>query len=252
LQTALLDGGTIYVCPGTYRGGFSILKNVIIIGAGQGDDPTVDTILDGGQQDRVVITNTGAAVTLQGLRITGGKVTDDDGAGIFNLGQLTMTDCTVTANHAVAGQIGFGTGGGIRNSPSANLTMTNCTISQNSAALRAGGISLLQGTHTLTNCTFTGNTAGGQGGALFCNNGGATTLIGCTIGPGNDAEAGAIVVQNNSTLTLDATSVTGNTGTSIGGIGSSTGVVTLQNGSTVSGNSPNNCVGPINGPGCAP
>jgi len=242
-------GSTIRICAGSF-GPITINKNLTLIGAGDGSDAG-NTILDAAQQTRVVDIGTGVAITLQGLRVTGGKVTDTDAAGIQNYGNLTMTDCTVTANHAVAGQVGFGSGAGISNSPSANLTMTNCTISHNAASVEGGGLHLLQGTHTLTNCIFTGNTAAIRGGAIKFNNGGTTTLVGCIIGPDNDAPEGAIVVWNASQVTLDASTVSGNTGTTAGGINNLNGVVTLQNGSTVSGNSPNNCVGAITGPGCA-
>ncbi|MFD1712363.1 hypothetical protein ACFSF0_17320, partial [Ottowia flava] len=67
-----------------------------------------------GYQSRVLTVATGTAVRLEGLTITGGAVTGNgggdgqsgefaSGAGIFNAGQLTLKDVTVTANAAGGG-----------------------------------------------------------------------------------------------------------------------------------------------------
>jgi hypothetical protein len=248
---ALPAGSTIRLCAGTYSP-FTISKDVTLIGVGDGEDPASNTVLDGQDSARVVSINLGVKVTLQGLRVTRGFVSDTDGGGISNLGNLTMTNCTVTDNHAVQpNPQGFGSAGAIVNDVSSTLTMTNCTISNNSAGIHSGGILLLEGAHTFTNCTFSGNTAGQFAAAVFLNNGGSATFTGCTIGPGNNAPDAAVVVWTSS-LTLDDTTVSGNDGTTAGGVKNSGGSVILQNGSTVSGNTPNNCVGAITGDGCAP
>jgi hypothetical protein len=249
-------GSTIRLCAGTFAP-VTIYKNLTLVGMGDGDNPASNSILDGQGIARVMSIEPGMTVTLQNLRVTRGFVSDTDGGGIRNNGNLTMTGCTLTDNHAEQPTPqSFGSAGGIRNGASATLTMTNCTISNNSAGVSAGGLDLLQGAHTFTNCTFSGNTAGLYAGAMMLNNGGSATFTGCTIGPGNNAPGGAMGVwggaQFPSQFTLDDTTVSGNHGTTVGGIDNSGGVVSLLNGSTVSGNTPNNCVGAITGDGCAP
>jgi hypothetical protein len=249
---ALPPGSTIRLCAGTYTP-FTVSKDVTLIGVGDGEDPASNTVLDGQDSARVMFIDPGVTVTLQGLRVTRGFVSDSEGGGISNLGNLTMTGCTVTDNHAVQpNPQGFGSAGAILNGPSATLTMTDCTISNNSAGIHSGGILLVEGAHTFTNCTFSGNTAGEFAGAMFLNNGGSATFTGCTIGPGNNAPDAAILVWNDAQLTLDDTTVFGNDGTTAGGVRNSSGSVILQNGSTVSGNTPTNCSGTITGDGCAP
>jgi predicted outer membrane repeat protein len=241
-------GSTIQVCAGTYAP-VTITKNVTIIGVGDGSDPTNNTILNGGGTSRVVAIDSGVTVSLQGLRITGGKFAGD-GGGVGNRGTLTMTACTVTGNE-VANQSNNVTGGGICNIGNATLTMTDCTVSNNTSPLTGGGIVTLEGQHELINCTFSGNSAGAFGGAIFCGNGGSTTLTNCTVGPANSAGiSGAIGVANGSTVTLKNSQVTGNPD---GGIDNINGTVNLQNGSSVSDNESFNCGGPgtYTGEGCA-
>jgi len=115
------------------------------------------------------------------LTISGGVA--DLGAGLFNSGQLSMTDCTVSANDAsqdegtlsdggggilnggtavldrvtISGNIAFSVGGGIYNGN--QLTITNSTISDN-FAWHAGGIFSAVGGVTITNTTVIGNESG--------------------------------------------------------------------------------------------
>lgn len=152
LQEAIAAGGTVYVCPGRYTGRYDVPLSLALIGAGQGDDPAVDTILDARGIDRVIrISLLTEAVELARLRITGGD--HAFGAGIFHGGmQLLMRDSTVTGNVA-------GTGGGIAVATDSILVMTRCTVRSNQADLDGGGI-VNDGTVTLETSTVTGNTSG--------------------------------------------------------------------------------------------
>jgi predicted outer membrane repeat protein len=264
-------GSTIRVCAGTYAP-ITIRKNLTLIGEGDGVNSGSNTILDAGGTGRVVDVGSGVTASLQGLRVTGGFTTLG-GAGVYNQGTLTMTDCTVIGNSTPD----IVQGGGIFNGW--NLTMTTCTISQNFAENFGGGIAT-SGNLALVGCTLSGNTSGKGGNAIWCA-GGTTTLTGCTVGPSNSVGwYGTIHVLLNTTVTLNDTSVRGNIAVEGGGIYNDGGSVTLENGSTVSGNraigsgggggikngggsvtlkggsvvsgnDPNNCVGTITGPGCA-
>lgn len=96
---------------------------------------------------------------------------DANGGGLFNQGQATITDTSITSNTA-------GSGSGIYNSTSgAVLQLENVTIANNSAAGSGGGIVNNNGTATVNNLTIVNNTAdsdnnsSGDGGGIFADGG---------------------------------------------------------------------------------
>ncbi|MFO0915416.1 MAG: SdrD B-like domain-containing protein [Pirellulales bacterium] len=168
---------------------------VTVTGAG------METILDANRSGRVIqVQNnsnqgSGPRVTLQGMVIRGGQVTDTPGSGILNSGQLTIEDVWVTDNLAggdggglanfgqatilrstfSANQAGLllppvGRGGGVFHSSSSTLTIVNSTFSDNAAlsaqSSRGGGIYFDFGIASLQFVTVTGNRAI-EGGGLF-------------------------------------------------------------------------------------
>jgi hypothetical protein len=251
LQTALDVGGTVYVCPGTYQGGFEIKEAVTVIGAGQEDDAASNTILDGNDAARVVQINPGTGtVELAQVCLTGGDAGVDeggsaeDGGGVQHQGTtLRMRDCTVTGNTA-------GDGGGISSDAGTTLELTRCTLSESHSAGGGGGISA-GGTTTLTDCLIEGNDAPFGAGIV---SEGLTTLAGSTEVRGNTANiAGGGILVGGGTLTIAETCrVTENTAG--GGIFNQGGTVTLAGADPspiVVDNCPQNCAGnPV--PKCAP
>ncbi|MCA9879201.1 MAG: hypothetical protein KC442_15525, partial [Thermomicrobiales bacterium] len=119
----------IRVCPGTYQP-VVIQRPLALIGAGDGDDQSSNTILQGepGFSSVVTVNLDDAMVTLQGLLITGGN--GSDGGGIYNRGNLLMSDVTVSGNTAT-------NGGGIYNAGSVSLA--GCSVTGNTAT-DGGGI----------------------------------------------------------------------------------------------------------------
>lgn len=240
LQTALSAGGTVYVCPGIYTGGFTLDADVTVIGAGEGEDELAATILDGQGTSRVLSVTGPVMASLERLRITGGAFTGL-GAGVNNGGDLTMTSCTVTANTATNGR-----GGGFFNS--ANLTMTNCTVSDNttvgpSGSRHGGGIANSSGgTVNLTGCTISGNISSAGGGGLM--NEGSLQLSGCTL-EGNRAEGGdgGGIRNTGGSLNLADGIVKDNYASGNGGgLFASFGSVTVVD-TSFENNDPNNCAG---------
>jgi hypothetical protein len=223
-------GATLTVCPGTYVESLIIGKDLTLIGAGPGADPAANTILRGTGTGSV-LTILNSVVTLRRLRITGGHA-GDNGGGINNAGDLTMTGCTVIENTAA------GRGGGIFNV--ANLTLTNSTVRGNMATGIGGGIYNDGGALRLTTCTVRGNTA--VSGAGVANGDlGTAELTDSTVndnraessGTGN-AHGGGLI--NVGTLTLTNCTVSGNTSDLFGGgIHNTLGTVRLVN-STVTDN----------------
>jgi hypothetical protein len=188
LRTAINDGGTVYVCPGRYQGGFVLTDAVTVIGAGEGTDAARDTILDGNAAGRVLTVNAGAGrVVLERLRISGGN--SDGGSGIDHGGStLHMRECTVSDNTSVDSS-----GGGILVETGSTLEMTRCTVRDNRATSQTGvgtgGGIHAAGTTTLTDCLIEANEAANSGGGLYVI-GGTTTLLGTTQVRQNNAGLG--------------------------------------------------------------
>jgi hypothetical protein len=262
LQTAINGRGTVYVCPGTYQGPFFITEGVTVIGAGDGANAASNTILSGNHEARVVETTIhDGSVDLQRLRITGGRVRDRTGGGIFHrCNFLRMTDCTITGN-----TVENENGGGIANSNGRTMHLTRCTLSDNHATGggpfngRGGAIYAL-GPVTLTDCIFELNSASVGGGGIHVNDR-TTTLAGETIvrnnrsnelgtsgGGGIDSSFGIVVIA-------ETCRVTGNTAPAGngGGIRNISGLITLQGSANpspiVTNNCHENCTGNV--PNCA-
>jgi hypothetical protein len=154
-------------------------------------------MVDGDEDHRVFSVPEGVAVDLRGLLVTGGNP-GSRGGGIFNEGDLTLTNSTVSGNSAERG-------GGIFNE--GDLTLTNSTVSRNTA--ESGGGIRNGGTLTLVNSTVSHNTAvsgdGIYGGAGGIYNQGTVMLINSTVSD-NVAEVGG-GIYNFGELTLTNTLV---------------------------------------------
>lgn len=115
--------------------------------------------IDANQLSRIFQVSSSVTVNIDGVKLTGGKLTSlfAAGGGISNAGTLTLTNSILSGCTAVAG------GGGIING--GNLTVLNSTISDNRALYYyAGGGLRNSGTVTISNSTLSGNSAGKGGG----------------------------------------------------------------------------------------
>ena len=208
LQAALDEGGTVFVCPGRYHGGFVLSVATTVIGAGQGAGAASSTILDAGGMGRVLEIKLGVGpVALERLRLTGGNLSNT-GAGIGHFGTtLRMTECTVSGNTTAD----YSGGGIVVGTYTSMLEMLRCTIRANQATgdfASGAGIHTI-GTSTLTDCLVEDNRAAGSGGGLWVNNG-LTTLAGSTQVRGNVAgtspfSGGGGIVVNGGTLVIAET-----------------------------------------------
>jgi len=116
--------------------------------------------INGGGIDRVFDVKSGANLTLQNLRIKGGKpiffafdgsTSVGNGGGIYSKGTLNLSDVVITGNTASYG-------GGIHHW-NGTMNVANSTISSNFASSYGGGINNYVGAMNVANTTITGNTA---------------------------------------------------------------------------------------------
>ncbi len=226
--TNAVDGDTIvFEVTGTInltRALPDLTRSISIAGPG----PDFLTVQRSTSSDYRIFANR-ATVSISDLKIAGGYLRNSAGAGIYNSGTLTITNSTISGNHAD----NEGSGGGVYNSRSGNLFVINSTISGNEAGVffagygtdGLGGGIYNSGTLTMSNSTVSGNIAIGSS-AEQC-------VLSC-LGLGG-------AIYNDGTLTVSNSTLTANQASSLfwfsegGGI-YNTGRLTIGN-STISGNS---------------
>lgn len=239
LSQALLNAGTIHVCPGRYAGNFEIAANTTLVGSGSGDDSSRHTILDARDNGRVLsIADAVTQVKVAGLRLTGGNIEDVGlgGAILAVAANVEIQRCAFVANRALSGGALY-LGG--------RLQLTDSVVSDNSAAF-GGGI-YLDGCDDsyITDSRIARNHATpGVGGGIvvgFTN----LTVVGSEISGNDSALYGGGVAALGAVLILDAdTTITGNTAAAPGGGIHLDDDSTFQgNGAEVVDNMPDNCLG---------
>ncbi len=200
--------GTITLTSGQLE----INKNITINGGG-----SENCTIDGNGTGRIFyISSGGYTVSISGLTITNGSVSDF-GGGIENEGNLTLDACMITNCHVTSGA---GTGGAVDNYQGSvsinNCRISDCTASQEGGALNSYGGN---GAFTVTNSAITNNTANNNGGGLAYRSSGSVSISGCTFS-GNKATnsfGGAIMLVTGS-LELKNSTLSGNTAGNGGGL----------------------------------
>jgi hypothetical protein len=238
---AALDGAkdTLYVCPGTYQGGFVLGRAATIIGAGVGQ-----TVLDGNEALQVLHIAADVPVTLEALTIANGASATGGGA-IRNEGDLTLVDAELTANTSTYAGSDNG-GGAISNTR--HLTLRNTIVHDNASAQNGGGIFVQAGSVTLDDGSSIEMNTAQQGSGIY-----ATTNSVVTLKPGSQvfqnhaSVQGGGILTRNSTLTLEGgSSVEENTTDDLGfggGLWVQDSTVTLEPGSRVNRNHAGNLGG---------
>ncbi|HTU93929.1 MAG TPA: choice-of-anchor Q domain-containing protein [Gemmataceae bacterium] len=157
---------TIILPAGTYQnmqGALNVTHSLILQGAGD-----INTILDGGGTDRVVLIDPTASVNVQisGVTIRDGNTTGGGGGiAVQEVGSqpsvLTVQNCIITGNRAADG-------GAISDDGSGTVGLIGSTLGNNAATSMGGGLFLGNPflTATLQDSTVSGNTAGAFGGGI--------------------------------------------------------------------------------------
>ena len=200
-------------------------------------------------QFRIFHVMPGHSVEINGLTISGGHITDDNGGGILNDNStLTIAHCTVNGN-AIVSVSSNNFGGGIHNS--GTMTLDQVIVNNNNAVWggqgsgvpSGGGISNT-GTMTIIAGTVQSNFGFWSAGGIY--NTGMLTITGSMIvnnqtgNPGHFGAYGGGIV-NGGTMTIQDSTISGNTalggdiqGGEGGGISGNNNTITN---STITGNS---------------
>jgi parallel beta-helix repeat protein len=197
-------------------------------------DPAANpTTLDAQGQSRVVYIIGEIAPTIEGLRITGGRMAGvaadprhDSGGGVYVDGAAA----TFSNNHVFSNTARVGGGLFLEGS---DATLNGNSISANSASSHGGGVALSRSPATLDGNNISGN-QGSWGGGVYLSSSNAT-LTGNTI-TGNIGSDGGGVDVRYSDATLTGNTISGNTGHDGGGLHVTESDATLTN-NIVSGNS---------------
>ncbi|HEX6189236.1 MAG TPA: choice-of-anchor Q domain-containing protein, partial [Pyrinomonadaceae bacterium] len=227
------------------QGELLIDKNLTIIGPGA----SVVSVSGNGQSR--VFNVTAGTVRIEGLTITGGRVSNDNGGGIRNGTGVTLTiaNCTLTGNSTPQGSGGrslntgggaanFGTlnfvsstatgntadtGGGFSNFSNAGLFIDDSTVSDN-RALSGGGIQNLNfALVVIGKSTISGNMAGtvgptgATGGGVYMARNSGMRIVSSTIAGNIAGFGGAIFNDIESVLDIRSSTISANTGGSEGG-----------------------------------
>jgi hypothetical protein len=225
----------------------AIDKSVTLSGAPQ----TVTVVRASQTEFRIFHVMPGHSVEINGLTISGGHITGDNGGGILNDNStLTIAHCTVNGNAIVSASSENNFGGGIHNS--GTMTLDQVIVNNNNAIFcgcdpthvpSGGGISNT-GTMTIIAGTVQSNMGFWSAGGIY--NTGMLTITGSTIvnnqtgNPGHFGAYGGGIV-NGGTMTIQDSTISGNTalggdlqGGEGGGISGNNNTITN---STITGNS---------------
>lgn len=168
------------------------------------------TTLDAQGQGRVLLITTGVTATIEGLRITGGKIAGG-GGGIYVAGSnVTLNNNTIISNTA----FNDGDGGGLHLVDS-TATLNGNTISANRASGEGGGLYMHGSRATLEDNTISANTAGDGGGICLWLS--SVTLNGNTISTNVARDYGGGLYRHWGFAVLNGNTFFANTADTYGG-----------------------------------
>jgi len=213
---------------------YNILINKDVTIRGQGVYSTVVMAsADGNTAGRRIFNmEAGRKATIADMTIRNGYLTgDNNGAGIYNAGTLTISNCLITANRITGSSNNDVGGGGIHDAAGSFCTVSHSEISYNTVTSDGAGINN-KGTLLVRYSSIHNNTGSGDdpdGGGIDA---GRLTVEHSAIYSNRATWGGAIYGSG----TFTATTIHGNYAATRGGAMTSWGTYTL-NGCTITGNS---------------
>jgi hypothetical protein len=206
------------------------------------------TIIDAQTSGRVIVIDnpTTVDVVIRGFRLTGGRVTNGAGAGVFNRNStLLLENNNIYGNQVtvvstgIHGGGGVGTGGGATTILVRNRIYNNIVVASAGSGL-GGGVSIVGGSAMLeANEVFSNSASTGGGGVVVFETDAEVTLKNNLIytntavdygGGGVDIEDGTVILLNNTLYD--------NAGANGGALYAFTGTVRITNSLIISNNSP--------------
>jgi CSLREA domain-containing protein len=204
-------------------------------------NPT-DIVVDAAGADRHLVIASGATVEIARIHLTNGTVGEGSGGSIFNSGQLTLSEVTISNSHAdgdggaVYGasssttiiqdgsQIGLPDlgnsadyGGGVANAGESSVVVNDSFISYNWADFDGGGVYGWGGSVEISNGSLIrANSAADRGGGLYNNGFSYMEIISSTVAY-NSADRGGGIYNYYSTVQLTNSTVSGNSALGDGG-----------------------------------
>ena len=241
---AAAAGDTISIAAGVYHEIITIDKDLTLDGVGAGST-IINNLLSPTDAAAIVTVNSGVTAFIHGVTITGGQKANSGsllnagGGGIYNAGELTLTNSTISGNTTTdSGNDPNAYGGGIFNC--GTLTLIESTVSNNSAiggnvdhsliggeaiggSGHGGGIYNINGSLILIKSTVSSNQAsGGTGTGGAGGNGQGGSAVGSGIytwawnGGGCRPPAASVTLVNS---TVSSNQASGGTGVSGGAVG---------------------------------
>ncbi|GMU20277.1 MAG: hypothetical protein AMXMBFR13_03740 [Phycisphaerae bacterium] len=126
---AASPGDTIYICPGVYAENVTLDKRLVLVGAGNGTDPAVDTIITPPSGNGILISTSGdspsARLIVKDLRVTGAASGINIAAA--NASHLTFDSVACVSNTAQGINVNVPTSA----ASLADLDLTDCDLSSN-------------------------------------------------------------------------------------------------------------------------
>lgn len=192
---ATKNGDTVLVHDGTYVENINFNGKEITV---RSENGTETTIIDGSNPvdlnyASVVIFASGETRNsiIDGFTLTKGSGTNT-GSGFFYGGGVFCDNPSFLINNCKIIDNSAREGGGIFSLGS--ISITNCTISNNTAtSYNGGGVNFFGGAPVISNCLITNNKAVGNGGGIACPNGSPRPVItGCNISKNTARNGGGI------------------------------------------------------------
>ncbi len=169
-------------------------------------DATVQATISGLTFTKASLGGDGAVDDLGTLTLSNCTFTANTISGVYVKGTASISDCTITGDNSFFGAGIFVKGG--------KATISGSTIDDNIGARGAGICNYSQGTTTVTDCTISGNSALGGGGGLY--NAGQLTVTDCIIS-GDTGGGGGGLYDKSGTAYLSGSTISGGSGFIDGG-----------------------------------
>jgi len=189
------SGDVIIIGSGTYYENINFMGKGITVRSTDPNDPDIvaATIIDGNQQDSVVIFNSGEGsnTVLSGITLQNGKVEHPgEGPGIrCELSSPTITKCNIIKNSSPDSS------SGAIWCKSCSPIISNCLITEN---YDYWGIYCCESSPIITHCTIKENHAENYAGGILCKQSSSPLIAYCTISKNSGNGYSGISCQRSS------------------------------------------------------